>query len=474
MKEETRRYGVDIAKILTEDDFYLSVHYVLPLIKLEATILDQNDTTTQELEEILNCQLLSRENCYVIVKNKLGTTNYDFLRYQVTPLSDVSGFLGEYHKAEIKILHLSQENTIDTFIKSSPKSGIPMEIARDTDSFRREVFLYETLVRQMQKYGINTINECLPACYFHRPKEFMVFEDMSLINYHNVDALKPLEFPLLVLLTQTLAKFHACSLILEEKMSMEVGKPYRLMDVYGSYFTEPLFFENEEHKGSRAFMVGIKSVLTAVELFTEIQTDENQRNFRNFWPKLKELFYTVIRPSDRFRNVLCQCDLRTSNIMVRFQDHKPENCVLVDFQIVRYSPPAYDLLSVLHLMTDRSTRLKHEDDLIQIYYEELGKVLGSYGYSVDEVYPYEDYIEGIKYMKPQMVLQAAIDCVLTMCTPEEISEFLSDEEKCRYVYFEDRTEFMTAMCQKSGLYRNRLKECILDIYDYCNSMYTDS
>ena len=72
-----------------------------------------------------------------------------------------------------------------------------------------------------------------------------------------------------------------------------------------------------------------------------------------------------------------------------------------------------------------------------------------------------------------MVLQAAIDCVLTMCTPEEIAEFLNNEEQCWYVYFEDRTEFITEMCGKSILYRNRVKECILDIYDYCNSVYTD-
>ncbi|KAJ3653636.1 hypothetical protein Zmor_012876 [Zophobas morio] len=465
LKEETTKGDLDV----TVDDFRLSAHYYLPVVKLQAALHHQNETSVQELKESLAYPLLSKEDCYVIVENKIGTKNYKFVSYQVTPLSDVSGFLGEYHRVEIKI----DQSTINAFIKCTPKTGIPLEIATDVDSFSREVFMYTTLVQQMKKYGITTINECTPRCYFYRPKEFMVFEDLS-FTYQNVNALKPLGFPYLRLLIQKLAKFHACSLILEEKVSAEKGQPYRLIDEYRPHFTEPLFLDNDQHKGALSFIIGMKSVVTATELLKEVQTEQNQRNFRNFWPKLKELFYTVIRPSDRFRNVLCHGDLWTSNMMVQLQDDKPTDCVLIDFQIVRYSPPAYDILSVLHLTTDRSTRLKHEDDLIQIYYDELGRVLKSYGYSVDKVYPYEDYIGCIKYMKPQMVLQAAIDCVLTMCTPEEISEFLNNEEQCRYVYFEDRTGFITAMCGKSTLYRNRVKECILDIYDYCNSMYTDS
>ncbi|XP_063922479.1 uncharacterized protein LOC135136925 [Zophobas morio] len=466
LKEETTKGDLDV----TVDDFRLSAHYYLPVVKLQAALHHQNETSVQELKEILAYPLLSKEDCYVIVKNKIRTTNYQFLCYKVTPLSDVSGFLGQYHKLQIKIRLQLDETTVNCFIKSVPRLGISMDIANDLNSFSREFFVYETIVAQMLKHEINIINDCIPPCYFYRPKEFMLFENMALLGYQNLDAMEPLNFNMLTLLVKTLAKFHACSLLLEEKISQKEGKPYSLYNSYKEYFTEPLFFEDEKHRGARQSATGLKAVLAAVKLLTDIQTPTNQRNFDAFWPKFRQLYYTVARPSDRFRNVLCHGDLWTSNMMVKYEDGEAANCVLFDFQIVRYCPPVYDLLSVLYLTTHRSTRLKYEDELVRTYYDELGRILDSYGVDVEDFYSYGDFLECFNYIRPHMLMHAAYECTQTMCTPEEISAFVSDEEALNQMFFGDRTEFMTVMCEKSELYRNRLKECILDIYDYCDSM----
>jgi thiamine kinase-like enzyme len=479
LKKELEKYRTDVDQILSNKDLQAAVHHFLPLIKLERVLLMKEKRNQdqllaeaeQALREVLIYPLLSREDCYVIVKNKIGTTSFELESFEVTPLSDVSGFLGEYHRLQIKVIHLSEEKTINCFVKCTPKSGTPQEIARDLDTFSREVFMYQILVPQMQNLGIDIINECIPACYCQRHDDFLVFEDMSLRNYRNLSALAPLDFTMLTMATRKLARFHASSLILEERISEGGGKPYRLIDAYSDYFKEPLFFEDRKHLGARQFATGIKSVYDAIDLFPELQTKPNKDNFRKFWPTFKKLFYSVIKTSDRYRNVLSHGDLWTSNMLVHFDEtDTPDDCVLIDFQIVRYCPPAYDLLSILHLTTDRATRLKHETELLRIYYDELSRVLLFYGYRVDDIYPIEDFLGCVKYMKPQMVMQAAIDCVLTMCTPEEINSFLTNEEVCRRVYFEDRKEFMVAMCQKSSLYKTRLRECILDVYDYCNSM----
>jgi thiamine kinase-like enzyme len=479
LKKELEKYRTDVDKILSINDLQVAVHHFLPLIKLETVLLMQEKRcqgklvaeAEQALKEVLTCSLLSREDCYVIVKNKMGTTSYELESFEVTTLRDVSGFLGEYHRLQIKVIHLSEEKTINCFVKCTPKGRTPQDIARDLDSFSREVFMYQILVPQMQKHGIDTINECIPACYFQRHDDCIVFEDMSLLNYRNLSALSPLDFSMLIMVTRKFAKFHASSLVLEEKMSKEGGKPYRLIDAYSDYFKETLFFEDTKHLGARQIAAGIKSIHDAIDLFPELQTKTNKDNFQKFWPTFKKLFYSVGKTSDRYRNVLSHGDLWTSNLLVHFDEtDKPDDCVLIDFQIVRYCPPGYDLLSILHLTTDRATRLKHETELLQIYYDELSRVLLLYGYRVDDIYPFEDFLGCVKYMKPLMVLHAAMECVLTMCTPEEINSFLTNDEVCRRVFFEDRKEFMVAMCQKSTRYKTRLRECILDVYDYCNSM----
>ncbi|KAJ3653629.1 hypothetical protein Zmor_012869 [Zophobas morio] len=461
LKEETTKGDLDV----TVDDFRLSAHYYLPVVKLQAALHHQNETSVQELKESLACPLVSREDCYVIVKNKTGTTNYKLLSYNVTPLSDVSGFLGQYYRLEIKIRLQSEDTTINCFIKALPKTATPLSIVNDLNSFSREIFMYETVVTQMKNHKINIIDECLPPCYFVRPKEFMIFEDMAFLGYKNLDVMDPLDITMLTLLMKTLAKFHACSLTLEEK-----AKPYSLYNSHKEYFTEPLFFEDDKHKGAKLTTVGVKAVLTAVNLLKEIQTETNQRNFYEFWPKFKELYYELPKPSARFQNVLCHADLWTSNFMVKYDNDKAVNCVFFDFQIARYCPPAYDLLSMLHLTTDRSTRLKYENQLIKVYYDELDRILNSYEVNIGHFYSFDDFVECFNSLRPHMLMHAAYECTMLTCTPEEISSFLSDEEACSQVFFEDRTEFMTIMCQKSDLYRNRLKECILDIYDYCDSM----
>ncbi|KAJ3653630.1 hypothetical protein Zmor_012870 [Zophobas morio] len=455
--------------ILPVDDFHLSVHYFLPLVKLEAARLHQNETALEELKEILNCPVVSKEDCYTIVKNRLVTTNYTFVSFKVTPLDNVSGFMGQYHNLQVKILHLCEETTISCFIKSVPRPGTPTAIAaQDFNSFAREFFTYETLVVEMQNHGIDTINECVPRCFFHRPKQFMVFDDLAFRGYANLDSMKPLDVNMLTLLVKTLAKFHACSLILEEKVSRDEEKPYRLYHAYKDQFKEAMFFHDANHRGARQVATGVKSVAAAVNLLGEIQTETNLRNFSKFWPTLQDLYYELPKPSDRFRNVVCHGDIWTSNMMVKFENDEATDCVLFDFQFVRYCPPAYDLLQVLYLTTHRATRLKFEDQLVKIYHDELGKILSFYGVNIDDFYPFGVFVESLNYIRPHMVLHAARECVLTMCTPEEIASFLTDEEKSNRVFFEDRTDFMTYMCEKSALYKKRLQECVLDIYDYCN------
>jgi hypothetical protein len=111
-------------------------------VKLQAALHQQNcqkDMTLRELKELLNCPLLSKEDCFSIIQNKFQTTNYEFLSFKVTPLDEVNGFLGDYYKLQIKIRR-QKEEIINCFVKCMPKGTASKQVVQDGSSFIKETF----------------------------------------------------------------------------------------------------------------------------------------------------------------------------------------------------------------------------------------------------------------------------------------------------------------------------------------------
>ena len=65
--------------------------------------------------------------------------------------------------------------------------------------------------------------------------------------------------------------------------------------------------------------------------------------------------------------------------MVKFEDSRPVNCVLVDFQSYRYGPPGQDVVGFLHLSTNREFRTKHFEEMLRFYYQEFDCLLTRIG-----------------------------------------------------------------------------------------------
>jgi hypothetical protein len=197
-------------------------------------------------------------------------------------------------------------------------------------------------------------------------------------------------------------------------------------------------------------------------LFPDLKTETNEETLKKCWPKLLERFY---EESDRYRSVISHGDLSTNDILIKFEGDTPVDCYFVDYQCIRYIPPAYDFLSVLHLTTDRATRLKYEEELKQIYYEELSTVLSSYNYKASKIWSFQEFVDGVNYTRPQIIVHTII-----RNTVEEISSILVDEEVRRRFFFEDREEYLRELCDKLPSLRSKLRENVLDLYEECARM----
>lgn len=70
---------------------------------------------------------------------------------------------------------------------------------------------------------------------------------------------------------------------------------------------------------------------------------------------------------------MSHADLWLNNIMFRYGDDgkTPKDAILVDFQLARWAPPAYEVLIFIYLNTNSEYRQKHLQYLLEAYYTYL-------------------------------------------------------------------------------------------------------
>ncbi|XP_044268162.1 uncharacterized protein LOC123013599 [Tribolium madens] len=362
LKEALGKYQLDIDKILPIEDLQQSSHALLLLIKLELVLRNKEQKKgLAEVKEILSCPQISREDCFTIIRNKTQSNDYDLLSFKLTNL-----------KLKIQIRKDLTEKTLNFCIKNSQSA-----------QFRREFFLYNTLIPILQELEIQGINNCVPISYFQRPNDLIVFEDLSLLNYQSLSK-GSLSLKLLSVIVKKLAKLHATSLIFEEKMSQDLKRTYRVCDDYSQHFEDINF---EAMSGSF-------------------------ENLKKCFPKLAEMY-----ASNQFRKVISHGNLNCDNILVRDEI----DCRFVNCECLKYCPPAYDFLSVVYL-----GEKKFEEKLQKIYYEELEQTTASFGFNLENILSWDEFVDSVESVKP---------CVLMkLIVAEESREMLLElEEKCQFL-----------------------------------------
>uniref|UniRef100_A0A182QXN7 CHK kinase-like domain-containing protein n=1 Tax=Anopheles farauti TaxID=69004 RepID=A0A182QXN7_9DIPT len=89
---------------------------------------------------------------------------------------------------------------------------------------------------------------------------------------------------------------------------------------------------------------------------------------------------------------------------------RPSSCILIDFQIARYAPPAYDVLSLLTSTTTRAFRKRYLEELLDAYYDALQAELDWFQRDIREVF--SNGFESYRASCDQYQLAGLVDSVL--------------------------------------------------------------
>ncbi|XP_059616399.1 uncharacterized protein LOC132261557 [Phlebotomus argentipes] len=391
-----------------------------------------------------------------------------------------AGFLAHHYILTVdiseKIVGYSDEKrsingkTLSFFVKVFPDDVQEQaEYADEMKVFQKEIDLYSYLLPRLQDIGIGG-KEWAAQSYLTKDDKILVNENLKADGFEmalNTTGACRLDFDHLSIALDILGKFHACGLVLEDRCQTPPTQ------MYPDCFEENAYPDEEDH----IRMVGLKNaIMTHLELIKRIpkyQDNQLLTTILEEYPKIVMKIVDYVKTSDQFRNVVSHGDLWANNIMFKYEEigeekkvPKPVDCRLVDFQLVRYAPPALDVVTLICNTTDSGFREENLEKLLDGYHKSLCGELGRFGIVPDDIISWEDFLQSYEYYKLAGLIESVLFGHLTGLPAEIANELLGSSEKFGdFIKSNTRIKFCIKAFETDAGYRSRLTDSFCQIID---------
>ncbi|XP_076166216.1 uncharacterized protein LOC143146092 [Ptiloglossa arizonensis] len=398
-----------------------------------------------------------------IVERKLATTKFRVLQWSLDSLGETNGFMGAYYTLTVTVKCPDGSRDLKFFAKTPPPTYSPQyDFMIRHDTFNKEIIVYNEIVPRM---GLGNGPKWIPDYYHGKNNTIMVLEHANHEGYVTPDKYVPFDEEHCVWVIRTLSTLHSRSLILDEKLRRSSGRT--IHDLYGHMLEEMAITERDQ--GTRNYLnAGIKGAHVLVDL-TDSVSREEKTTVKTRIAKWTLRLPKLMESSSKYRNVVCHRDTWANNIMFkRDPNGKPIGCYLVDYQFMRYSPPAIDFVLCLLLTTDRATRRRCYDSLVQVYHHTMRRELASEGMDVDQCLPLSEFLESCTEMRSIGLIFSVINMQLMLLTKQAVDEyFVGYNEEMEQVLFNDkRIDLVLEQCRSMKAYQTRIGEIIEEIKDH--------
>uniref|UniRef100_A0A1L8DZA7 Putative ecdysteroid kinase n=1 Tax=Nyssomyia neivai TaxID=330878 RepID=A0A1L8DZA7_9DIPT len=204
--------------------------------------------------------------------------------------------------------------------------------------FDTEIEMYTKTLPAIGKFLLCSLDERVffPNIIYHSksPNYVLVFDDITDKGF--CKETKQLNFENSKVVFAKLAKFHACSMFLEQKTN-EV-----------SDYKQGLFRVRDD---------GVEHMLNSIsKLIDEITTWPNHEVYVEKFKNIHKNFHRKIR-----RNMMFKTDKQGT----------AHDFMLVDYQVCIWGSPALDVIYALYMVASKDTLEKHREDLLSHYYDEF-------------------------------------------------------------------------------------------------------
>ncbi|XP_050672443.1 uncharacterized protein LOC126970524 isoform X1 [Leptidea sinapis] len=349
----------------------------------------------------------------------------------------------------VSLFNLSNEDNVklELVLKLAPTNEQYRVSGAVTTMFQKEIFVYTTIMPTYRKFqnDIKHLQFLIPECYHvckEYCKEVIVMQNMCADGFMPFVESLVLDYNHILLSLKCLAQFHAMSFILKET-EHRLYKDIEEICVPLSRQTNKRFMDILKDRLMKAINNFSKSQY--VQLFNYL--------FENCEQLVEDTFKNV--------NGLCLChgDVWKENFLYKYLKDEPISACLIDYQTVRLSSPAYDVLYLIVSSTTSELRHRYYPQLLNIYYETFEEILNEAQLNVGTLYSRAMFNEDLSSVAPA--------CLIIANTAIWLSSGLQEEGHVRSKV-QLNTDFEKKMAAEH--YEDRLTRIIEDLksYEYLN------
>ncbi|XP_052890996.1 uncharacterized protein LOC128299163 isoform X2 [Anopheles moucheti] len=326
------------------------------------------------------------------------------------------GFVGQMFKATI-----SERDRNEVYLcKIPPLDDDRREQFGSMTAFAREVLVYDRFLPTIYEYqrerGILSPEDGgffhTPRCYYAHCDEVaqesvIIMEDLREREFRLWNKHKIIDYDHATLFMTHLGRLHAISLAMKRDQperfeQFKLPNPFDPMLKADGPFKNMILSQlqmvidalNEQDTIERAKMEQLKE-----EVFDEL--------LRCGTAQLAEP-YTVVGHGDCW----------TNNMMFRYEEGKPQEIILFDWQVMRYVTPVQDIVYFIFCCTDEEFRREYYEEMLDIYYRSLSTMLAKLQHDVKELFPRSAFDEQLRVFGRYGILMGMF-LVPMMCTRNE-------------------------------------------------------
>lgn len=370
------------------------------------------------------------------------------------------GLIGEQFILTINYQQNNESKSANFFVKILSKSNrIMYEIAKEIRAFEKESFFYEKYIPYLQEEGFSC--NYVPNSYFFE-SEIIVLEDLRESSYKSSGKNVSLDKEHCFKCLETIARFHADSILFELKKSKDLDWDYKLSEAFPEVFERHIEIE-ENVLVVKYYRYGIDGLKKLIELLSEDKI-EIEQFIKVFEATIYNIPKTQAEANEKFKKVISHNDLWCSNILYKYrEDRKVESCKLIDFQTISLRPPVVDVLGFIYMNTRKSFRDVYMVDLVCQYISCLSKNIEEAGYNVQDLISFEEFRRSFEYLRVTCKIHCIIDRSFTLIPDELYVQHLRSEELFSNFIFEGRPDIMVELFKSNSVYREIMTEELCEL-----------
>lgn len=385
--------------------------------------------------------LLSKQDVdQVVVKS--GYKSSEIVKYREEVYSEeTNGFLGYHGRL---IVNLSSETELSFFVKKMPQgNSMISDFIKKSGIFLAEVRFYDEILPVLQ-CGLRAKNRQKLAPHVYLTKQdLIVMEDLKSLGYMMKKV--PLDLAHVKATLAILARFHGATILAEEQL----GKT--MPELFPGAFNERILF----NKSVNFFDPGVDAIAGAAEKLglARFQT------IYDICQKLKSL----IKPSEKHRNVISQADTWAYNLLFRPGESGGFECVLVDYQLIRYVPMVLDVVQCMYINLEGAQRRTHERDLLNFYWKELGRFAREN--ECKGIPSFREILDAYEDTRLYGAIYAGLLLPVALMETEIKENEIKDVEGFNNFAFRDRSRVIFQCMDEHETYRLMVREAVLYILE---------